>query len=63
MGLATAAVGLYCTNNGIALHPPWEDGGRAKYKDKPFVVFGGASTVGQFGMSLAHYASGTSLDT
>lgn len=32
-----------------ALTPPWEAGGRGKYHDQPIVVFGGATSVGQYG--------------
>lgn len=59
MTLTTAAVGLYNSKEngyGAGLYPPWEEGGRGKYAGKPIVIFGGASSVGQFGM-YTHLAS------
>ncbi|CCL98622.1 uncharacterized protein FIBRA_00624 [Fibroporia radiculosa] len=53
LGLATAAVGLYSRIGGAGLFPPWEEGGRGLYRGKPFMVFGGASSVGQFAIQLA----------
>ncbi|KAF7979686.1 hypothetical protein HWV62_41695 [Athelia sp. TMB] len=50
--LTTAAVGLYHSREhgyGAGLLPPWEAGGRGKYAGQPIVIFGGASSVGQFG--------------
>lgn len=52
MTLTTAAVGLYHSKDdgyGAGLQPPWEEGGRGKYAGQPIVIFGGASSVGQFG--------------
>ena len=42
--------------NGTAgLTPPWEAGGRGKYHGQPIIVFGGASSVGQYGkLSIIH---------
>lgn len=52
--LNTAALGLYCgpsgERSGAGLTPPWEEGGRGKYTGQPCLVFGGTSSVGQFGM-------------
>ena len=51
--LTTAVVGLYAARTqkeAPQLLPPWIEGGRDKYKDEPIVIFGGASSVGQFGM-------------
>ena len=50
--LTTAAVGLYHSRKdgyGAGLLPPWEAGGRGKYAGQAIVIFGGASSVGQFG--------------
>ncbi|EGO00290.1 hypothetical protein SERLA73DRAFT_160219 [Serpula lacrymans var. lacrymans S7.3] len=50
VGLATAVDALYSPKpHGFAFTPPWEEGGRGKYKDRSIVVLGGASAVGQFG--------------
>ncbi len=48
-GLATAAVGFY---NRIGYLPFLQDAGVNKYAGKPFVVFGGSSSVGQYGLQL-----------
>ncbi|CCM00612.1 uncharacterized protein FIBRA_02648 [Fibroporia radiculosa] len=53
LGLATAAVGLYSRIGGAGLFPPWGEGGHGLYSGKPFVAFGGASSVGQFAIQLA----------
>jgi len=53
LGLATAAVGLYNKTGSVGLTPPWEAGGQGKYQGKPFVLFGGASSVGQYALQLA----------
>ena len=53
--LTTAVVGLYAartSKEAPQLLPPWVEGGRDKYKDEPIVIFGGASSVGQFGKLL-----------
>ena len=50
--LCTAAFGLYAPKGprgGAALFPPWEAGGRGKYAGKPILIFGGSSSVGQYG--------------
>lgn len=51
--LNTAALGLYAPHSaergGAALAVPWQPSGRGKYAGQPILVFGGASTVGQFG--------------
>lgn len=33
---------------------PWKEGGRGKYAGQPIVIFGGSSSVGQFGESPIH---------
>ncbi|KAF9812245.1 hypothetical protein IEO21_06285 [Rhodonia placenta] len=38
---------------GLALTPPWADGGAGKYAGKPIVVFAGASSVGQYVIQVA----------
>ena len=54
LGLATAAIGLYHPDpsGSASLAPPWETSGRGKYAGQPFVVFGGSSSVGQYGTHL-----------
>ncbi|KAH9830784.1 chaperonin 10-like protein [Rhodofomes roseus] len=57
LALATSAVALYHDGNGAlggtcGLTPPWEAGGRGKYKGQPTVVLGGASSVGQITIQL-----------
>lgn len=44
----------------LGLTPFWEEGGRGKYTGEPMVIFGGATSVGQHGMSqnLLFYSSG-----
>ena len=53
VGLATAAVGLYSDNNrkqGAKIYiAPWLDGGKNAYGGESIVIFGGSSSVGQFG--------------
>ena len=53
LGLNTAVFGLYNHEDGqianCGLFPPWEEGGQGKYAGKPILVFGGASSVGQYG--------------
>ncbi|EKM51626.1 uncharacterized protein PHACADRAFT_187062 [Phanerochaete carnosa HHB-10118-sp] len=55
--LATGAFALYDSKHpprgGLALTPPWEDGGRGKYAGEPIVIAGGAGSVGQFAIQLA----------
>ncbi|KZP32282.1 GroES-like protein [Athelia psychrophila] len=54
LGITTAVVGLYHTNQfGAGLTAPWAPGGKGKYEGKPFVVLGGASSVGTFAIQLA----------
>ncbi|KAJ3552136.1 hypothetical protein NM688_g4313 [Phlebia brevispora] len=57
LALDTAALGLYARpgeRGGASLSPaPWEAGGRGKYRGQPFVVLGGASSVGQYAIQLA----------
>ncbi|TCD60664.1 hypothetical protein EIP91_009724 [Steccherinum ochraceum] len=38
---------------GAQLTPPWEEGGLGKYAGQPFLLFGGASSVGQIVIQLA----------
>jgi NADPH:quinone reductase-like Zn-dependent oxidoreductase len=58
LALATAALGLYNKkqqpHGGLALYPPWEEGGRGKYSGQPILVIGGSSAVGQQGMLSWH---------
>lgn len=52
MGLTTAYVALYNARpHGIELVSPIEPSGQGYYKNQPFVVLGGASSVGQYGSS------------
>ena len=53
--LGTAALGLYAkrgNRGGAGLTPPWEEGGRGKYNGQPILVFGGSSSVGQYGKGI-----------
>ena len=56
LALNTAALGMYsgpvAERSGAGLIPPWTEGGREKYKGQPCIVFGGATSVGQFGESF-----------
>ncbi|OCH89714.1 GroES-like protein [Obba rivulosa] len=58
VGLATAALGLFdqYSEGSAKLFPPWENGGRGKCSGKPIVIFGGASSVGQYVIQLAKLA-------
>ncbi len=51
--LNTAALGLYSgpsgDNSGAGLTPPWEEDGGRKYTGQPILIFGGATSVGQYG--------------
>ncbi|GJJ11937.1 hypothetical protein Clacol_006175 [Clathrus columnatus] len=50
LGLATGATGFYNpieTGAGLGLTAPWE-GGEGKYSDQGILIFGGASSVGQY---------------
>ena len=52
--LTTAIVGLYADRQSKdAPHfiPPWEEGGRDKYKGQPILITGGSTSVGQYGGS------------
>lgn len=57
LGLGTASIPMYSGTTDIPnipggsleLTPPWEEGGLMKYTEQPIVVFGGSSSVGQFG--------------
>ncbi|KAF7986371.1 hypothetical protein HWV62_35392 [Athelia sp. TMB] len=54
VGLTTATTGLYQKGNlGAGLTAPWEQGGQRKYEGKPFIVLGGASSVGAYVIQLA----------
>ncbi|THH28937.1 hypothetical protein EUX98_g5253 [Antrodiella citrinella] len=47
---ATAAISFYGPKvdlGGLALTPPWTNGGRGKYAGTPLLIIGGASSVGQ----------------
>lgn len=50
LGLTAAAIGLYHSEekNDTGLTPSWEAGGEGKYKGKGILIFGGASSVGQY---------------
>lgn len=66
LGLATAAIGLFnrrIVTGSVGLYPPWEDGGRGRYEGKPFFVFGGSSSVGQYVIQLAKLAGFAPLIT
>ncbi|KAH9830787.1 chaperonin 10-like protein [Rhodofomes roseus] len=57
LGLCTSAVALYHDGVNViggtcGLTPPWEDGGRGKYRDQPVVVLSGAGSVGQATIQL-----------
>ncbi|CAL1711139.1 unnamed protein product [Somion occarium] len=57
--LMTAAIGLYAgfvphlLRGGASLTPFWAEGGRGKYAGQPIVIFGGATSVGQYAIQLA----------
>jgi len=55
LGLATAVVGFFNPVNetGIGLTPFWAADGKTKYANKPIVVFGGSSSVGQYAIQVA----------
>ncbi|KZP32286.1 GroES-like protein [Athelia psychrophila] len=54
LGIMTAAIGLYHTKDyGAGLTVPWVPGGKGRYEGKPFVVLGGASSVGAYAIQLA----------
>ena len=59
VGLDTAALGLFTPDvppeqdfASAGLVGPWEDDGLGKYNGKPIMVFGAASSVGQYGPSV-----------
>ncbi|PCH39325.1 GroES-like protein [Wolfiporia cocos MD-104 SS10] len=58
VGLATAAVGLFNQgkSNSAGLYPPWEENGSGRYAGQPIVIFGGASSVGQYVIQVAKLA-------
>ncbi|PCH39327.1 GroES-like protein [Wolfiporia cocos MD-104 SS10] len=58
LGLATAALGLFNPgkSNSAGLHPPWEANGSGRYAGQPIVIFGGASSVGQYVIQVAKLA-------
>jgi NADPH:quinone reductase-like Zn-dependent oxidoreductase len=57
LGLTTAYVAMYnIIPHGIGMVNPVNPSGRGHYKDESFVVIGGASSVGQFGSSLAPFS-------
>lgn len=54
MSLATAALALYNPKPaGVGLEFAWEESGRGKYAGQPFLVIGGASSVGQHAIQFA----------
>ncbi|EIN05617.1 NAD(P)-binding protein [Punctularia strigosozonata HHB-11173 SS5] len=58
LGLATSFTGLYAPKydrqgGGAGLTPFYEEGGAAKYVGKPFVLFGGATSMGQYAIQFA----------
>ena len=60
LGLATAAIGLYAptwANGGANLTPPWHPEGKGKFAGQPIVIFGGSSSVGQYGKPSPFYYS------
>ncbi|EMD31500.1 hypothetical protein CERSUDRAFT_162941 [Gelatoporia subvermispora B] len=65
LGLATAALGLFdlYAAGSAKLFPPWVEGGRGKYAGKAIVIFGGASSVGQYTIQLAKLAGFSSIIT
>ncbi|EMD31472.1 hypothetical protein CERSUDRAFT_78100 [Gelatoporia subvermispora B] len=52
LGLATAALALF-DQGSAGLPPPWEESGKGRFAGKPFVLFGGATSVGQYAIQLA----------
>jgi NADPH:quinone reductase-like Zn-dependent oxidoreductase len=51
LGICTAAMGFYSPvdSSGAGLTPPWEPTGEGKYKGQGILIFGGSSSVGQYG--------------
>ena len=62
LGLATAAVGLYGDKpeGYVKFKPAWEEGGEHAYSGTPIVIFGGSTSVGQYGK---HQRLWTSYDS
>ncbi|KAJ3538747.1 hypothetical protein NM688_g6475 [Phlebia brevispora] len=55
LALDTAVLGLYVApgrRGGANLTPPWQEGGREKYRGRPIFIFGGAGAVGQMVIQL-----------
>ncbi|KAF8557927.1 GroES-like protein [Imleria badia] len=53
VGVSTTTIPLYSPSPlGVGLKAPW-DGGRGHYAGQPAVVFGGASSVGQYAIQFA----------
>ncbi|EMD31737.1 hypothetical protein CERSUDRAFT_100200 [Gelatoporia subvermispora B] len=52
LGLTTAALARF-DQGSAGLPLPWEESGRGKFAGKPFVLFGGATSVGQYSIQLA----------
>lgn len=49
-GFNPFAVATYAQQpQGLALTPPFEEGGLGKYANQPIVIMGGASSLGQYG--------------
>jgi NADPH:quinone reductase-like Zn-dependent oxidoreductase len=51
LGICTAAISFYnpVGSSGTGLTPPWEPTGEGKYKGQGILIFGGSSSVGQYG--------------
>ena len=52
LGLATAVHGFYGDRASAEVPhftPAWEEGGLGKYSGTPVVIFGGSTSVGQYG--------------
>jgi len=54
LGFNTASVGLFGRDLGAGLTPPWKD--RSKYRNRPMMIMGGATSVGCYTIQLARYA-------
>ncbi|EMD31668.1 hypothetical protein CERSUDRAFT_59664 [Gelatoporia subvermispora B] len=50
LALTTAALALFDPSS-AELPPSWEESGQGKFAGKPFVIFGGATFVGQYGLA------------
>lgn len=44
-------------NGGGGLQPFWEDGSKGSKKNEPIMIFGGSSSVGQFGIQISLWNS------